>query len=74
VEYGRSALEALVQLVEDHAAQEAKIIFSGHRGCGKSTLLAKFGREARGRYFVTFFSISDLIEMSDVNRRCCINA
>jgi nucleoside-triphosphatase THEP1 len=67
VEYGRSALEALVQLVEDHAAQEAKIIFSGHRGCGKSTLLAKFGREARGRYFVTFFSISDLIEMSDVN-------
>jgi nucleoside-triphosphatase THEP1 len=67
VEYGREALEALVQLVEDHAAQDAKIIFSGHRGCGKSTLLAQFGREVGDRYFVTFFSISDLIEMSDVN-------
>jgi nucleoside-triphosphatase THEP1 len=67
VEYGREALEALVQLVEDHAAQDAKIIFSGHRGCGKSTLLAQFGRELGDRYFVTFFSISDLIEMSDVN-------
>jgi hypothetical protein len=67
VEYGREALEALVQLVEDHAAQDAKIIFSGHRGCGKSTLLAEFGRTVGDRYFVTFFSISDLIEMSDVN-------
>lgn len=67
VEYGREALESLVQLVEDHATQDAKIIFSGHRGCGKSTLLAKFGRTVSDRYFVTFFSISDLIEMSDVN-------
>jgi energy-coupling factor transporter ATP-binding protein EcfA2 len=67
VEYGREALESLVQLVEDHAAQDAKVIFSGHRGCGKSTLLAKFGRTVGDRYFVTFFSISDLIEMSDVN-------
>jgi hypothetical protein len=67
VEYGREALESLVQLVEDHAAQDAKIIFSGHRGCGKSTLLAEFGRTVGDRYFVTFFSISDLIEMSDVN-------
>lgn len=67
MEYGRESLEALVQLVEDHAAQDAKIIFSGHRGCGKSTLLAQFGRAMSDRYFVTFFSISDLIEMSDVN-------
>jgi energy-coupling factor transporter ATP-binding protein EcfA2 len=67
VEYGREALESLVQLVEDHAAQDAKVIFSGHRGCGKSTLLAEFGRTVGDRYFVTFFSISDLIEMSDVN-------
>jgi hypothetical protein len=29
--------------------------------------LAQFGRELGDRYFVTFFSISDLIEMSDVN-------
>jgi energy-coupling factor transporter ATP-binding protein EcfA2 len=67
VEYGREALESLVQLVEDHAAQDAKVIFSGHRGCGKSTLLAEFGRTVSDRYFVTFFSISDSIEMSDVN-------
>lgn len=67
VEYGQEALEEVVQLVEDNAAQDAKVIFSGHRGCGKSTLLAKFGRQVSDRYFVVFFSISDTIEMSDVN-------
>lgn len=67
VEYGREALEALIQLIEDHAAQDAKIIFSGHRGCGKSTLLAELSRTLGDRYFVVFFSISETIEMSDVN-------
>jgi KAP family P-loop domain len=67
VEYGTEALEEVLQLVEDNAAQDAKVIFSGHRGCGKSTLLAKVGRQMSDRYFVAFFSISDSIEMSDVN-------
>jgi energy-coupling factor transporter ATP-binding protein EcfA2 len=67
VEYGREALEEVEQLVEDSAARDAKIIFSGHRGCGKSTLLAEFGRNVSDRYFVAFFSISDTIEMSDVD-------
>jgi energy-coupling factor transporter ATP-binding protein EcfA2 len=67
VEYGTEAMEEVLQLVEDNAAQDAKVIFSGHRGCGKSTLLAKVGRQMSDRYFVAFFSISDSIEMSDVN-------
>ena len=67
VEYGNASLEELVQLVEDNASRDAKIIFSGHRGCGKSTLLAEFGRNLSDRYFVAFFSIAETIEMSDVN-------
>ncbi|MGK7928484.1 MAG: ATP-binding protein [Spirulina sp.] len=67
VEYGRETLEELEQLVEDNPSRSSKIVFSGHRGCGKSTLLAEFSRQLRPRYFVVFFSISDLIEMSDVN-------
>lgn len=67
VEYGVEPLEELEQLLEDNASQAAKIIFSGHRGCGKSTLLAELGRQLSDRYFVSVFSISDTIEMSDVN-------
>lgn len=67
VEYGVEPLEELVQLLEDNASQAAKIVFSGHRGCGKSTLLAELGRQLSDRYFVSVFSISDTIEMSDVN-------
>ncbi|NER39980.1 MAG: ATP-binding protein [Oscillatoria sp. SIO1A7] len=67
VDYGVEVLEDLQQLVEDSASGDSKIIFTGHRGCGKSTLLAQFARQCRDRYFVVFFSISDTIEMSDVN-------
>lgn len=67
VEYGADVIAELQQLVEDHNAGAAKIIFSGHRGCGKSTLLSEFGRQLADRYFVVFFSISETIEMSDVN-------
>ncbi len=67
VEYGTETIEELEQLVEDSPSGESKIIFAGHRGCGKSTLLAKFSRKLDNRFFVVFFSISDLIEMSDVN-------
>ncbi|MDJ0514765.1 MAG: ATP-binding protein [Trichodesmium sp. MO_231.B1] len=67
VEYGTETIEELQQLVEDSPSGDSKIIFAGHRGCGKSTLLAQFGRQMADRYFVVFFSISDSIEMSDVN-------
>jgi nucleoside-triphosphatase THEP1 len=60
-------IEELIQLVEDSPSGNGKIVFTGHRGCGKSTLLAEFGRQCGDRYFVVFFSISDTIEMSDVN-------
>ena len=68
VPYGEDVLAELEQLVEDRDDQAAKIIFAGHRGCGKSTLLATFGRQLKELgYFTVFFSISDTIEMSDVN-------
>ncbi len=67
VEYGQEALEEVEQLIEDNAAQDAKVIFSGHTGSGKSTLLAKFGRQVSDRYFVVFFSIAETIEMSAVD-------
>lgn len=67
VDYASNVIEELDQLVEDSPNADGKIIFTGHRGCGKSTLLAEFGRQCDDRYFVVFFSISDTIEMSDVN-------
>lgn len=67
VDYGSEVIEELIQLVEDSPSGNGKIVFTGHRGCGKSTLLAEFGRQCCDRYFVVFFSISDTIEMSDVN-------
>ncbi|MEH1852820.1 ATP-binding protein [Nostoc sp.] len=67
VNYGGEVIEELEQLVEDSPTGDGKIIFTGHRGCGKSTLLAEFSRQFHDRYFVVLFSISDTIEMSDVN-------
>jgi GTPase SAR1 family protein len=73
VEYGTDIIIALEQLVADCSPANNKIIFTGHRGSGKSTLLGQFCREMqdqdkyKDKYFVVFFSISDLIEMSDVN-------
>jgi nucleoside-triphosphatase THEP1 len=67
VDFGHEIIEELEQLVEDSPSGDGKIIFTGHRGCGKSTLLAEFSRYCSDRYFVVFFSISDTIEMSDVN-------
>ncbi|MEM8779258.1 MAG: hypothetical protein AAGF26_10370 [Cyanobacteria bacterium P01_G01_bin.49] len=67
IEYGTRIRAELEQVIEDCSSMNNKVIFAGHRGCGKSTLLADFGRRIRDRYFVVFFSISDMIEMSDVN-------
>lgn len=67
VEYGGYTLARLEQAVDD-APEEGKLIFAGHRGCGKSTLLAKFSRQMMQQgYFVVFFSIADLVEMSAVD-------
>ena len=67
VEYGTEILEELEHLVEDCSPDNNKIIFTGHRGSGKSTLLGQFCQNTQNRFFVVFFSISDIIEMSDVN-------
>jgi energy-coupling factor transporter ATP-binding protein EcfA2 len=67
VEYGQAVLEELEGWVEDCVDGSNKLIFTGHRGCGKSTLLSEFKRHMTEKYFTVFFSISDLIEMSDVN-------
>ncbi len=67
VEYGTEIITELKQLVIDCSPVNNKIIFTGHRGSGKSTLLGQFCRQMQDKYFVVFFSISDLIEMSDVN-------
>ena len=67
VEYGTQVIEELQQLIEDNYEQNSKVVLAKHRGCGKPTLLAEFKRKLDDRYFITFFSISDLIEMSDVN-------
>jgi len=67
VEYGEDTIDELIQLIEDSPNSDGKVIFTGHRGCGKSTLLAEFSRRIGDKYFVVLFSISDTIEMSDVN-------
>jgi nucleoside-triphosphatase THEP1 len=67
VDYATDIIEELQQLVEDSPSGDGKIVFTGHRGCGKSTLLAELSRRLEPGYFVVFFSISDMIEMSDVN-------
>jgi nucleoside-triphosphatase THEP1 len=67
VDYGEDTLARLEQAIDD-ADDDGKLIFSGHRGCGKSTLLARFGKQMmRQGYFVVFFSISDVVEMSAVD-------
>jgi energy-coupling factor transporter ATP-binding protein EcfA2 len=66
VEYGRDVLVRLKKEVEA-AEKKGKVIFAGHRGCGKSTLLKQFAVEMQSQYFVSFFSVADLIEMSDVS-------
>ncbi len=62
--------ETLARLRSAIVASEAngKLIFTGHRGCGKTTLLNELALEIRKRgLFVEFFSIANMVEMSDVN-------
>ncbi|MEO0351324.1 MAG: P-loop NTPase fold protein [Cyanobacteria bacterium P01_A01_bin.15] len=67
VRYGRRTLAKLKQEIMASAA-DGKVIFTGHRGCGKSTLLNELAGLMRQQdHFVVFFSIADMVEMSDVN-------
>jgi energy-coupling factor transporter ATP-binding protein EcfA2 len=66
VEYGREVLERL-KIEVKASEQNGKVIFAGHRGCGKSTLLKQFAIDMESNNFVVFFSIADLIEISDVS-------
>ncbi|MGB5594997.1 MAG: P-loop NTPase fold protein [Crocosphaera sp.] len=67
VEYNQELLEELEQIILDCNDHSNQLIFAGHRGCGKSTLLTEFAEWIDNAYFTVFFSISDLIEMSDIN-------
>ena len=67
VTYGQRTLARLQDEILA-AGDGGKLIFTGHRGCGKSTLLAQLPRLLReDDLFVAFFSIADMVEMSDVN-------
>ncbi len=67
VEYGREVLVRLEKEVEA-SDERGKFVFAGHRGCGKSTLLKTFAVNMKKKNnFVVFFSVADLIEMSDVS-------
>lgn len=67
VEYNMELLGELEQTVLDCNDYSNQLIFAGHRGCGKSTLLTEFAGWIENAYFTVFFSISDLIETSDIN-------
>lgn len=67
VPYGQRTLALLKQEVSASLAN-GKVIFTGHRGCGKSTLLYQFARQMQQQgHFIVFFSIANMVEMSDVN-------
>lgn len=67
VEYQQNTVENLELLIENSASRSKKIVLTGHTGCGKSTLLNTVQQSLRDEFFVVFFSISDVVEMSDVN-------
>ncbi len=67
VEYQQKTVEDLELLIENSASRSKKIVLTGHTGCGKSTLLNTVWQNLENEFFVVFFSISDVVEMSDVN-------
>lgn len=67
VPYAEDLLPELEQVIRDCTNLNNQLIFAGHQGCGKSTLLARFFERIKDDFFAVFFSISDLIEMSEVN-------
>jgi hypothetical protein len=67
VEHGSDCIDRLEQKVLDCNESTNQFMFAGHRGCGKSTLLFEFSQIMQDRFFTVFFSISDLIQMKEVN-------
>jgi energy-coupling factor transporter ATP-binding protein EcfA2 len=65
VDYGLPVLVRLRREIEA-SVKNGKVVFAGHRGCGKSTLLKRLAVEMQPNHTVIFFSIADLIEMSDI--------
>lgn len=66
-EYNTEILKELEHLVEECSPDNNKILFIGHPKSGKSTLLKQFSQNIKNRFFVVFFSITDLIKISDIN-------
>ena len=67
VEHGSDCIDRLEQKVLDCTESTNQFTFAGHRGCGKSTLLYEFSQQMQSRFFTVFFSISDLIQMKEIN-------
>jgi hypothetical protein len=67
VDHGSDCIDRLEQKVLDCNESTNQFMFAGHRGCGKSTLLFEFSQIMQDRFFTVFFSISDLIQMKEVN-------
>jgi len=67
VEHGGDSIDRLEQKVLDCNESTNQFMFAGHRGCGKSTLLFEFSQIMQDRFFTVFFSISDFIQMKEVN-------
>jgi energy-coupling factor transporter ATP-binding protein EcfA2 len=66
VEHDPDLLDELEQTIRGSLDTE-KQLFTGHTGCGKSTLLAELRYRLEPDYFVVLFSVSDLVEMADIN-------
>jgi energy-coupling factor transporter ATP-binding protein EcfA2 len=66
IDYGRKTIQGLKNKLKLDI--NPKVIFTGHTGSGKSTLLARFAQEMTDNgKFVAFFSIANMVEMSQVN-------
>jgi energy-coupling factor transporter ATP-binding protein EcfA2 len=66
IDYGRKTIQGLKNKLKVDV--NPKVIFTGHTGSGKSTLLARFAQEmSENGKFVAFFSIANMVEMSQVN-------
>jgi ABC-type nitrate/sulfonate/bicarbonate transport system ATPase subunit len=66
IDYGRKTIQGLKNKLKVDI--NPKVIFTGHTGSGKSTLLARFAQEmTENGKFVAFFSIANMVEMSQVN-------
>ena len=69
VEVPYSHIEELKTRLLLHAENRrpSKVLFSGHRGCGKSTALFKLMSEIEDRFFVVYYSVSEVLDINDVS-------